>query len=115
MTHVEQFHTWIMDRMKPTSSALSGMLILEGPAGSGKTTLLTEWLASYCGEGKYKVRPAQRQFLPEDEEQSQPVIIPHIFTARRGETPTQFAYRLIEELGSHPNAHSATRLWEEVI
>ena len=76
MARITNFHNWITTLLQLYPAPLPGMLVLEGPPGSGKTLLVQEWLTSL---------PTQK---------TSPAISAHHMSAKKQETPAQFARRL---------------------
>ena len=95
MARITNFHNWITTLLQVYPAPLPGMLVLEGAPGSGKTLLVQEWLPSL---------PTQK---------TSPAISAHHISAKKQETPAQFARRLAEDLGWSPSARSTSELWNE--
>lgn len=89
MARITNFHHWITTLLQLSPAPLPGMLVLEGAPGSGKTLLVQEWLTSL---------PTQK---------TSPAISAHRISAKKQETPAQFARRLAQDarMGSLDTDH----------
>jgi Cdc6-like AAA superfamily ATPase len=79
MARITNVHNWITTLLQFHPSPLPGMLVLEGPPGSGKTLLVQEWLTSLSTQ------------------KASPAITAHHISAKKQETPAQFARRLAQD------------------
>jgi hypothetical protein len=103
----EQLEAWLT---QITQRLLPAIFVVLGPAQSGKSAMIQTWKERYTPASL--LPPGQHSLAVSHHDLLSPTA--SLCSGIDGETPTQCARRLLEDLGHQPMSRSAHDLWQEL-